>query len=111
MSPVSKKLFGTAALGSVLVAVILFGDYYARCHGKPLSRAEALERATKQLQYLSRDFALGSSTPALVDEQYDASQKTWNFTFRNSACEVSVIADRCKGTDIGGISAGCKERQ
>lgn len=110
MSLAFKKLLGAAALGSVLVALILFGNYFARCHGKPLSRAEALERATKQLQYLSRDFALGNPAPALVDEQYDASQKTWNFTFRNSTCEVSVIADRCKGTDIGGMSAGCTKR-
>lgn len=110
MSRLSKKILGTAALGSLAVALILFGDHYARCHGKPLSRIEALERATKQLQYLSRDFALGNPAPALVDEQYDASDKTWNFTFRNGTCEISVIADRCKGTDVGGISAGCKER-
>jgi hypothetical protein len=110
MSPVSKKLWGAAALGIVLFVVILFGDYYARCHGKPLSRAEALERADKQLQYLSRDFVLGNSDPSLVDEQYDASERTWTFTFRNGASEVTVITDRCKGTDIGGISAGCKQR-
>src|SRR5579862_9201652 len=110
MSPVSKKLWGAAALTLVLFALILFGDHYARCHGKPLSRAEALERADKQLQYLSRDFALGNSAPSLVDEQYDASEKTWTFTFHSGACEITVITDRCKGTDIGGISAGCKER-
>jgi hypothetical protein len=110
MSPVSKKLWGAAALGIVLFALILFGDYYARCHSKPLSRAEALERADKQLQYLSRDFVLGNSDSSLVDEQYDASERTWTFTFRNGACEVTVITDRCKGTDIGGISAGCKQR-
>jgi hypothetical protein len=111
MSPVSKKLWGTAAaLGIALFALILFGDYYARCHSKPLSHAEALERAKTQLQYLSRDFVIGNSDPSLVDEQYDASERTWTFTFRNGACEVTVITDRCKGTDIGGISAGCKQR-
>ncbi|MFY9729416.1 MAG: hypothetical protein WAK24_02325 [Candidatus Acidiferrales bacterium] len=110
MPPVSKKLWIAVALGSVLLALFLFKDYYARCHGKPLSRAEALERATEQLRYLSRDFALGNPAPTLVDEQYDASQKTWNFTFRNGTCEVSVIADRCKGTNIGGITAGCTKR-
>jgi hypothetical protein len=110
VSLLSKKLWAIVVLGIVLVALLLFGDYYARCHGKPLSRADAVDRATKQVQYLSRDFALGDPGPVLVDEQYDASQKTWTLTFRSATCEVMVIADRCNGIDIGGVSAGCKER-
>jgi hypothetical protein len=110
MLPSVRIVWRTAAILAALIAIILFGDYYLRCHGKPLSREEALQRASAQLKYLSRNVDLGNPSPALVEEQYDAPSKTWSLTFRNSSCEVSVIADRCHGTDIGGISEGCKQR-
>jgi hypothetical protein len=93
------------------VAVALFAEHYSRCYGKPLSREEALRRANAQLQFFDKDFVLGDSLPALKEEEYDPEEKTRTFTFRYPTCEVSVIADRCQGTDIGGISQGCKERR
>ena len=92
------------------VTAILFADHYSRCYGKPLSREEALQRASVQLQYLSRDFDLGDTLPVLTAGEYDPAKKTWILTFRNSTCEVSIIADRCEGTSIGGVTEGCKER-
>jgi hypothetical protein len=91
-----------------LVVVALCADYFWRCSGIPLSRKEALRRATTQLEHLNRNHAFGDSLPALVDEQYDSNQQTWMFTFRNGACTVEILADRCHGTDVGGVSQGCK---
>ena len=94
----------------VVVAAILLVEHFWRCSGIPLSREEALRRASVRLQYLSRHFDLGEPPPALVKEQYDPKQQTWIFSFRSPNCEVDVIADRCHGTDIGGMSHGCKEK-
>ena len=105
----SKKLKITLIVVALALAV-LSADHYSRCHGKTLSREEALHRAQSQLQLLARDFFLGDSLPTLKDEQYDPSSKSWTITFRNSTCEVSIITDRCHGTDVGGVSEGCKER-
>lgn len=88
-------------------AAFLFGDWWFRCHGKPLGRVEALHRANVSLQYLSRDWVLGDPMPSLASEQFDPSDGSWMFTFKNSVCEVSIITDRCKGTDVGGMSQGC----
>jgi hypothetical protein len=90
---------------------LLLVDYWSRCHGKPLSREEALGRANVQLQYLSHDWILGNPLPSLTSEQFDPSDGTWMFSFKNSVCEVDIIADRCKGTDIGGMSKGCTTHQ
>jgi hypothetical protein len=105
-----RKAGLVALIVAVLVAVVLLADHYSRCYGKPLSRDEALQRANEQLRYLSKDFLLGDTLPALADEQYDPQKKTWIVTFRNSTCEVSIITDRCHGTDVGGMSDGCKDR-
>jgi hypothetical protein len=110
MQKVTKKL-GITVIVVALAALALFGEHYSRCHGKPLSRDEALQRANAQLQLLARDFVLGDPLPALSKEQYDPIDKLWILTFHNSTCEVSIIADRCHGTDIGGVTAGCKERR
>jgi len=91
------------------VLVVLIGDYLFRCYGKPLSREEALQRASTQLQYLSRDINFGESLPPLVKERYDPKRKTWWFTFRNEVCEIDIITDRCEGTDVGGTN--CQVRR
>ena len=75
----------------VLVAAVLFGDYYLRCHGKPLSREEALQRATTKLQRFSQEFEVGDPLPALAQERYDADQKLWMFTFRNTTCTYKMM--------------------
>jgi hypothetical protein len=93
-----------------VILIALIADFYSRCHGKPLSREEAVERADTQLKYLARDFVLGEPLPVLTSEQYDSTSRTWTLDFRNSTCEVSIIADRCHGTDVGGLSAGCTKR-
>jgi hypothetical protein len=92
------------------VAVVLFADHYSRCYGKPLSREEALRRASAQLQYFSQQRMTGGTVPALAEEQYDPTDKTWVFTFRNANCEVAIIADRCQGTEVGGMTKGCDVR-
>jgi hypothetical protein len=105
-----RKTGGIVLIVAALAAVVLSADYYSRCYGKPFSRDEAMRRANAQLQYLAKYFVLGDTPPVLVDEQYDSYAKTWMLTFRSPTCEVIVIADRCRGTDIGGLSEGCKER-
>jgi len=91
-----------------LCAVGLLGDHFWRCRGVPLSREEALRRATAQLKYINRKDTLGPTLPTLAGEQYDPKQQTWIFTFRSGTCTVDIVADRCRGTDVGGLSEGCK---
>jgi len=106
---VSKKW--QIAMATLLVIVGIFlAEYALRCYRKPLSRQEALERASAKLQRFSKKFVVGDSLPPLVDESYDPQRKEWTFTFKNSTCTVGIIVDRCHGTDIGGISEGCKVR-
>ena len=93
-----------------LALAVFVADDLFRCHGKPLSREEALERANAKLQRFSKKFVTGDTLPALVEEQYDPQRKEWTFTFTNTTCSVAIIADRCHGTDIGGISKGCTVR-
>ncbi len=108
--PKMNKKGAVALLIIVLIVVVVLSDYMFRCRSKPLSRDEAFLRANKQLEYLSHDFVLGDPLPVLMQEQYDSTSRTWMFTFRNSTCEVSIIADRCHGTDVGGVSEGCKPK-
>jgi len=106
-----NRLWMIALIVVTLVVAALFANHYLRCHGKPLTREEALRRANAQLQYLAKDFNLGETVPVLADEEYDPDKKTWILTFRSPTCEVSIITDRCHGTDIGGMSEGCKVRR
>jgi len=97
--------------GLIVIGLCLLGllaDHFRRCSGIPLSREEALRRATAQLKYINRKNTLGPTLPPLAEEQYDPKQQTWIFTFRNGACTVDIVADRCHGTDVGGVSQGCK---
>jgi len=105
-----RIVWRTAAILVALVGLFFFGDYYIRCHGKPLSRAEAIQRAPAQLQYISRYFELGEAPLELADAEYDAPSRAWILTFRNDTCAISVLADRCHGIEIGGISEGCRQR-
>ena len=93
-----------AIIGSVFVV-----DHVVRCNGKPLTRDEALQRASAKLKRFSQKFVVGDATPELVEEHYDDKQKVWMFTFRGKACEIIILADRCHGTDIGGTN-GCSPR-
>jgi hypothetical protein len=93
-----------------LLAAVLLGDHLIRCYGKPLGREEALRRANAQLQFYHRTHELGDTLPALVEERYDREEKEWTFRFRSSTCTVDIIADRCHGTEIGGLSEGCRPR-
>jgi len=78
---VSKKI-RIAVVFIALVSAVLGADYLFRCHGKPLSREEALERANAKLQRFSKKFVTGDSLPTLVEEQYDPQRKEWTFTFK-----------------------------
>jgi hypothetical protein len=105
----SKVAVVVFILGASAVAV-LTADHLFRCSGRPFSRDEARREPNAQLQYLAKYFVLGDAPPTLVEEEYDPYAKTWMLTFRSADCEVIVIADRCHGTDIGGVNAGCKDR-
>jgi hypothetical protein len=93
----------------LIVAAMLIGDYLFRCYGKPLSREEALQRATAQLQLLSSQLNVGESLPPLVEEQYDGKRKTWMFKYQNEVCAIIIYTDRCQGTDVGGTN--CQVRR
>jgi hypothetical protein len=110
LQKMTKKWWIISLLVVGLAAGVLFADRYYRCHGAPLSRDEAVNRARAQLNFLSHDYDLGKSLPVLKSEQYDARTRSWTITFRSESCEVMVITDRCHGTDIGGLSEGCEQR-
>jgi hypothetical protein len=93
-----------------LVVALFVADYVVKCHGKPLTRVEAFQRASSRIQRFSLKYNIGNTPPRLAEESFDADQKTWTFTFHTDACDVFVIADRCEGTDIGGISGACNPR-
>ena len=99
-------LVATSVVGCV--AVLLFADYWSRCHGKPLSREEAIQRATIFVADLSRDLVIGDTPLSLVAEQYDPGHKSWMLTFQNKVCVVHIISDRCDGNDIGGTTCMTK---
>ena len=112
-SVLKRPKFWLSALAVVVIVAgaTLIYDRWLRCHGKPLGRAEALQNATSQLRMLSQDFSLGSPSPSLAEEQYDSVRGTWMFTFRNTTCTVDIITDRCKGTEVGGMTKGCTEQR
>lgn len=106
----TRWMIATVLVVFALIAGILIADHLFRYYGPPLSREEALRRATAQLQYFSRQHMTGGTVPALAEEQYDSNKKTWIFTFRNPNCEIAIIADRRNGTEIGGMTKGCDVR-
>ena len=110
-----KSLRVSVWVAGIVVLAILAGklsyDQWARCSGKPYERAEALRDATSLLESLSKSFSLGDPLPSLKDEQYDSPRQTWMFTFRNATCTVDIISDRCKGTEVGGVSEGCTKHR
>jgi hypothetical protein len=92
-------------------AAFLFYQDWLNCHGKPLAREEALRDASSELQDLSRSFSLGNPPPSLSAEKYDDVRGEWMFTFSNLDCTVDIITDRCKGTEVGGMSKGCTKHR
>jgi hypothetical protein len=112
--PSCHKIMNTKlriAFGVSLLCVAAFVvDYFVRCHGSPLSREEALGRATSKLQRFAKKFVVGDALPPLVHEEYDPQRKEWTFTFENRTYAIGIIVDRCHGTDIGGVSEGCRVR-
>jgi hypothetical protein len=105
------RRFRIALAIAVVVVFSLTTEYVLRCWGKPLTREEAIERADRRLDVFSKRYIIGVPPPTLVAEQYETDTKAWIFTFQNSTCTVDIIADRCNGTDIGGVSAGCVPRR
>lgn len=105
-----KRLWKMGA-AAVLVGAATWGvEHGLRCYGAPWERDEALRRAREALGYLSEDYSVEKGA-ALIDEKYDRELHSWSFLFRSNSCDVSVFADRCNGTDIGGMSRGCPSRR
>ena len=111
MMTTRKTIWRIAAITVLVLATLLVFDYWSRCHSKPLSREDALRRANVRLQHLSQEWVLGDTLPSLVEQQFEPKDGSWSFTFRNNTCEVSIITDRCNGTDVGGMSKGCTTHQ
>ena len=107
--PMRNLIVGSLLALAVLAVAFFVREHRVRCHGQPLTREEAMERATSKIQRFSLKFDTGKTPPRLVAETYDANQKIWSFTFHTDACDVIVLADRCEGTDIGGTT-GCNPR-
>jgi hypothetical protein len=107
-----RKNFFRIALSVAAVGMLTFTAEHAyRCWGEPLTREEAIKRAKTRLDVFSKRYIVGIPPPTLVAEQYETGTKTWIFTFQNSTCAIDIIADKCNGTDIGGVSAGCVPRR
>ena len=104
-----QKVKTTVLALVIVVAVagaILAVDHFRLCNASPLSRDEALRRATEKLRSYSQKFTVDNLPTEPVEEHYDEAQKTWSFRFRGKACEIIILTDRCHGTDIGGTN-GC----
>jgi len=109
MQPKTKKYLVVGVAAGVLLTAALTIDYLVRCRGEPLTREEALLRATSKLSRFSKSFNVGSALPVLVHEQYESDIKTWTFTYANPTCTVAIIVDRCQGVEMGGAN-GCAPR-
>ncbi len=109
MQPKTKKYLVVGVAAGVLLTAALTIDYLVRCRGEPLTREQALLRATSKLSRFSKSFNVGSTLPVLVHEQYESDIKTWTFTYVNPTCTVAIVADKCRGTEIGGTN-GCAPR-
>lgn len=88
-----------------LVAIGIAVDYWRRCHGPPLLREEALQRAQLRLESFMKSFNVPGEFPRLVDETFESDTNAWLLTYENESCKVIVIVDRCHGDDIGGATA------
>jgi hypothetical protein len=85
-----RKLFGWSA-AVLLVSVLVAGiDYWRRCHGLPLTRAEAVERAQKRMTrfFTSRGFQI--PMPELVGTQFEADTNAWLITYKSGAPATSL---------------------
>jgi len=103
--PLNRAVLILATVVGVLVAGVT-ADYWARCHGKPLTRDEALRRSKVRLERFAKSFGTGATLPALIDGRYEEDTKSWAFTYKNADCTVAIIVDRCHGDEVGG-AAGC----
>jgi hypothetical protein len=105
-----NKKWAVPTIVLALIVLVLLGEGWYRCHWKaPLTRDEALQRSTAYLKNMSHDFVL-DPLPKLVNEFYTPEGKAWTFEFSNSTCTVDIIDDRCEGTDVGGLSEGCRTK-
>lgn len=78
------------------------------CSDPTLPRDEALTTAN---QYLDQSqYMAFPERPRVTEEVFDLEAKSWSFTFESAACKIIVIADRCKGADVGGMNAACKRK-
>jgi hypothetical protein len=94
----------------IVIALVVAGvivERSLRCHGSPLTREEALQRAAARLARYAKAFDIGDAPAVLLKEEQESGG--WIFTYRTAKCDVMVTVDRCHGDDIGG-SSGCKSR-
>jgi hypothetical protein len=96
------RWFAAVVLAGATLGSLAFLDYWARCHGTPLSREEALRRAEARVSRYAKSFHIPGSLPPMTSMDFDASTNAWLVTFKNDTCQIIVISDRCHGDDIGG---------
>jgi hypothetical protein len=98
---IARCIVGTV----VVVGAALFVDYWAKCHGAPLSRDEALQRAKARAERFTKSHRT-HPVPEAVKMEFDRKSNVWLVTFEGTDCEIIIITDRCHGDDVGGARCG-----
>ena len=88
----------------LIIAGAIVTDWWRRCHGEPLTREEAVSRATERVKRFSQSHKAGDISYAVREIAYEYDSKSWRITFGDHDCIVVVIVDRCHGDDIGGTT-------
>ena len=107
----SLRPLGWITFAAVL-AVILFivVEEYACAHRSPLTRDEAIERATNYVPNFLKLFEnIDHKNLKRVEEKLNPATKTWLFLYTNGSCEFSIVVNRCTGATDAGSSPSCGE--
>ena len=105
MLPALKTYYRSIALTLVVGVLALAIDYARKCHGRPLSRQEAVSRGQARLERFIKSHRVTGDLPSLAEEQYEQDAKTWLLTYVSKTCKVIVMVDRCHGDDVGSSTA------
>jgi hypothetical protein len=92
------------ALVGLIIAGALGADYGMRCWRPPLSKEEAIERANARLARYTKSFDV-KETLQMTEATFERDTGAWLVTFVGPKCRVIIIADRCRGDDVGSTNA------